>query len=123
MHLAARLSSFRRSSRPSRLLIALVVASLAPVGWAAAATPGSGAGGGGSTTSAEATTGSGGVGGVPFDPSGSGGGSTYGFSHSGAIVEIDNVTGGAGLVKSGVELWDGAGVTTVAPVIAPPPPK
>ena len=47
----------------------------------------------------------------------------YGFSHSGAIVEIENVTGGACLVKSGVELWDGAGVTTVAPVIAPPPPK
>jgi len=47
----------------------------------------------------------------------------FGFSHSGAIVEIDNVTGGACLVKSGVELWDGAGVTTVAPVIAPPPPK
>jgi hypothetical protein len=47
----------------------------------------------------------------------------YGFSHSGAIVEIDNVTGGACLVKSGTELWDGAGVTTVAPVIAPPPPQ
>ncbi len=47
----------------------------------------------------------------------------FGFSHSGAIVEIDNVTGGACLVKSGMDLWDGAGVTTVAPVIAPPPPK
>jgi hypothetical protein len=47
----------------------------------------------------------------------------HGFSHSGAIVEIDNVTGAACLVKSGAELWDGAGVTTVAPVIAPPPPK
>ena len=45
----------------------------------------------------------------------------YGFSHGGAIVEIDNVTGRACLIKSGMELWDGAGVTTIAPVIAPPP--
>ncbi len=51
------------------------------------------------------------------------GSKVYGFSHSGAIVEIDNVTGGACLVKGGADLWDGAGVTTVAPVIAPPPPK
>ncbi|MEP7125247.1 MAG: hypothetical protein ABJE95_30230 [Byssovorax sp.] len=51
------------------------------------------------------------------------GSKVYGFSHSGGIVEIDNVTGGACLVKSGADLWDGAGVTTVAPVIAPPPPK
>jgi hypothetical protein len=47
----------------------------------------------------------------------------YGFSHGGAIVEIDNVTGGACLVTTTTNLWDGAGVTTVAPVIAPPPPK
>jgi hypothetical protein len=47
----------------------------------------------------------------------------YGFSHAGAIVEIDNVTGGACLVVTTKNLWDGAGVTTVAPVIAPPPPK
>ena len=47
----------------------------------------------------------------------------YGFSHGGAIVEIDNVTGGACLVVTTKNLWDGAGVTTVAPVIAPPPPK
>ena len=47
----------------------------------------------------------------------------YGFSHGGAIVEIDNVTGGACLVVTTKNLWDGAGVTTIAPVIAPPPPK
>jgi hypothetical protein len=47
----------------------------------------------------------------------------FGFAHGGAIVDIDNVTGGACLVSAGTNLWDGAGVTTVAPVIVPPPPK
>ncbi|MFT3771214.1 MAG: hypothetical protein QM820_37845 [Minicystis sp.] len=45
----------------------------------------------------------------------------YGFSHNAAIVEIDNNTGSACLVSStpGV-FWNGAGVTTLAPVIKPP---
>ena len=47
----------------------------------------------------------------------------YGFSHSGAVVEIDNTTGGACLLQRGAEVWLGAGVTTVAPVIAPLPPQ
>ncbi|MFO0757139.1 MAG: hypothetical protein U0359_11660 [Byssovorax sp.] len=46
----------------------------------------------------------------------------YGTSHSGAIVEIDNGTGAACLVKDmPMTFWNGAGVTTLAPVIDPPP--
>jgi hypothetical protein len=45
----------------------------------------------------------------------------YGFSHNGAIVAIDNVDGSACRVVSSPSLyWNGAGVTTVAPVIVPP---
>lgn len=46
----------------------------------------------------------------------------YGFSHNAAIVEIDNNDGTACQVVStpGV-FWNGAGVTTLAPVIPPPP--
>jgi hypothetical protein len=45
----------------------------------------------------------------------------YGFAHSGAIVEIDNVDGSACLVQNlPMNFWDGAGVTTLAPVIVPP---
>ena len=45
----------------------------------------------------------------------------YGFSHDTGIVAIDNVDASVCLVSvpSGVS-WSGAGVTTVAPVIAPP---
>ena len=45
----------------------------------------------------------------------------YGFSHDTGIVAINNVDASACLVAvpSGV-LWSGAGVTTVAPIIAPP---
>jgi hypothetical protein len=45
----------------------------------------------------------------------------YGFSHDTGIVAINNVDASACLiaVPSGI-LWSGAGVTTVAPVIAPP---
>jgi hypothetical protein len=47
----------------------------------------------------------------------------YGFSHTGAIVEIDNNTGAACLVlDTANDLWAGAGVTTLAPVTPPPPP-
>jgi hypothetical protein len=45
----------------------------------------------------------------------------YGFSHAGAIVEIDNTDGSACLVQNlAMDFWDGAGVTTLAPVIVPP---
>ncbi len=45
----------------------------------------------------------------------------YGFSHSGAMVLISNVDGSACLVQSSsTQKWDGAGVTTVAPVDVPP---
>lgn len=44
----------------------------------------------------------------------------YGFSHKGDIVEIDNNDGTACLVVGGMDLWDGAAVTTSAPVIKPP---
>ncbi len=46
----------------------------------------------------------------------------FGFSKSGDLVTIDNNDGTACLVKTfATEKWDGAGVTTSAPVIAPPP--
>ena len=46
----------------------------------------------------------------------------YGTSHNGAIVEINNDTGAACLVKDvPMSFWNGAGVTTLAPVIGPPP--
>jgi hypothetical protein len=45
----------------------------------------------------------------------------FGFSKSGDLVTIDNNDGSACLVKNfATERWDGAGVTTNAPVIAPP---
>jgi hypothetical protein len=45
----------------------------------------------------------------------------FGFSKSGDLVTIDNNDGTACLVKTfATERWDGAGVTTNAPVIAPP---
>jgi hypothetical protein len=45
----------------------------------------------------------------------------YGFSHDTGILAINNVDASACLiaVPNGI-LWSGAGVTTVAPVIAPP---
>jgi hypothetical protein len=44
----------------------------------------------------------------------------FGFSHNGDIVEIDNTDGGACLIQSNaMSYWDGAGVTTVAPIIEP----
>jgi hypothetical protein len=47
----------------------------------------------------------------------------YGFSHGGALVEIDNTDGTACLVQYfSQNAWSGAGVTTLAPV-KPPPPK
>ncbi len=47
----------------------------------------------------------------------------YGFSSNGALVEINNDTGAACLVQDSTYVWYGAGITTTAPVIAPPPPK
>jgi hypothetical protein len=45
----------------------------------------------------------------------------YGFSHNGGIVAIDNVDGSACLVVSTPGLfWNGAGLTTSAPVKPPP---
>lgn len=45
----------------------------------------------------------------------------YGFSHNGAIIAIDNTDGGACLVVSTPMLfWNGAGLTTSAPVKPPP---
>ncbi len=45
----------------------------------------------------------------------------YGFSHNGAIVDIDNTDGGACLVDfNASNLWAGAGVTTQAKIVAPP---
>ena len=44
----------------------------------------------------------------------------YGFSNKGDIVEIDNTDGSACLLIGGMNHWDGAGVTTSAPVIKPP---
>lgn len=46
-----------------------------------------------------------------------------GFSHGGFTVSIDNATGQSCLIASNQPKWDGAGVTTIASVIAPPPPK
>ena len=47
----------------------------------------------------------------------------YGFSHvNGAVVEIDNGNGQACLIQSYPDdKWSGAGVTTLAPVMVPPP--
>lgn len=48
------------------------------------------------------------------------GSKVYGFSHTGAIVEINNTDGGACLVSSNpATLWSGAGVTTTAKVVVP----
>lgn len=45
----------------------------------------------------------------------------YGFSHNGAIIEIDNDDGTACQVANTPNMfWNGAGVTTLAPVIKPP---
>lgn len=45
----------------------------------------------------------------------------YGFSHNGAIVAIDNVDGSACLVVDTPSLfWNGAGLTTSAPIKPPP---
>jgi hypothetical protein len=45
----------------------------------------------------------------------------YGFSHKGSIVEINNTDGSACQVASTPTVfWNGAGVTTLAPVIKPP---
>ena len=48
-----------------------------------------------------------------------------GFSHDGFVVKIDNNKGAACLVAddSATLKFDGAGVTTRAPVVAPPPPN
>ncbi len=46
----------------------------------------------------------------------------FGTTHDGAIVQINNADGTACLVKNVPEtFWNGAGVTTLAPVIGPPP--
>jgi hypothetical protein len=52
-------------------------------------------------------------------------GAVFGFSHAGGIVQINNVDATTCLVSVPQEnaanlLFSGAGVTTVAPVIAPP---
>jgi len=48
------------------------------------------------------------------------GSKVYGFSHDGAIVDIDNTDGGACLVSfDAANLWSGAGVTTAAKVVVP----
>lgn len=44
-----------------------------------------------------------------------------GFSHSGFTVSISNNDGTACLIAGSQPKWDGAGVTTKAPVVAPPP--
>ena len=44
-----------------------------------------------------------------------------GFSHSGFTVSISNNDGSACLIAGSQPKWDGAGVTTKAPVVAPPP--
>lgn len=44
-----------------------------------------------------------------------------GFSHAGFTVAISNNDGSACLIAGTQPKWDGAGVTTKAPVIAPPP--
>ncbi len=48
------------------------------------------------------------------------GSKVYGFSHNGAIFDINNTDGGACLVRSDPNnLWSGAGVTTQAKVVVP----
>jgi len=50
-------------------------------------------------------------------------GDVYGFSRSGDLVQISNVDGTACLVKNyPSDLFSGAAVTTLAPVLAPAPP-
>lgn len=44
-----------------------------------------------------------------------------GFSHAGFTVAISNNDGSACLIAGTQPKWDGAGVTTKAPVVAPPP--
>jgi hypothetical protein len=44
-----------------------------------------------------------------------------GFSHAGFTVSISNNDGSACLIAGNQPTWDGAGVTTTAPVVAPPP--
>jgi hypothetical protein len=44
-----------------------------------------------------------------------------GFSHTGFTVSISNNDGTACLIAGTQPKWDGAGVTTTAPVVAPPP--
>jgi hypothetical protein len=44
-----------------------------------------------------------------------------GFSHAGFTVSISNNDGKACLIAGTQPKWDGAGVTTKAPVVAPPP--
>jgi hypothetical protein len=45
-----------------------------------------------------------------------------GFSKNKFTVSIDNNLGTACLIAGNQPVWDGAGVTTTAPVVAPPPP-
>jgi hypothetical protein len=48
-------------------------------------------------------------------------GDVIGFSHSGAIVRVNNVDGTGCLVSNASpSLWGGAGATTLAPIVAPP---
>jgi hypothetical protein len=48
-------------------------------------------------------------------------GDVLGFSHSGAIVRVNNVDGTGCLVANATPYpWAGAGVTTLAPIVAPP---
>jgi hypothetical protein len=45
-----------------------------------------------------------------------------GFSHTGAIVRVSNVDGtGCMILSTAADVWAGAGVTTLAPVLPPPP--
>ena len=45
----------------------------------------------------------------------------FGFSNKGEFVSISNKDGSACLVQSFMDKWAGAGVTTLAPVVPPPP--
>ena len=48
-------------------------------------------------------------------------GDVLGFSHSGAIIRLNNVDGTGCLVtNASPNQWGGAGVTTLAPIVAPP---
>jgi hypothetical protein len=49
------------------------------------------------------------------------GADVYGFSRKGDIIQIDNVDGSACLLQATSNKWAGAGVTTLAKVVAPPP--